>query len=259
MEREVLVAKIGGSTLGAHDTTLADVVELQRRGLCPLVVHGGGAVISDWLSRHGLSTRFERGLRVTDAETLRVVVAVLAGLVNKELVASLQALGGRAVGLSGADGGLLRARRLDAKMGFVGEIMEVDGRPLVDLMDDGFIPVVAPIAVQWEGERPTGQLLNINADTAAGAIARALAARWLVFLTDVPGVQSEDGRVLSSISPEEARGLIEAGVVQGGMIPKVEACLEAAAGGARSTVVDGRREHALLAAVEGQQGGSVVG
>ena len=259
MEREVLVAKIGGSTLGAHDTTLADVVELQRRGLCPLVVHGGGAVISDWLSRHGLSTRFERGLRVTDAETLKVAVAVLAGLVNKELVASLQALGGRAVGLSGADGGLLRARRLDAKMGFVGEIMEVDGRPLVDLMDDGFIPVVAPIAVQWEGERPTGQLLNINADTAAGAIARALAARWLVFLTDVPGVQSEDGRVLSSISPEGTRRLVETGVVQGGMIPKVEACLEAAAGGARSTVVDGRQEHALLAAVEGQAGGSVVG
>ncbi len=259
MERDVLVAKIGGSTLGAHDTTLADIVELQRRGLVPLVVHGGGAVISDWLSRYGVPTRFERGLRVTDTETLRVAVAVLAGLVNKELVASLQARGGRTVGLSGADGGLLRARRLDANMGYVGEIIEVDGRPLVDLMEDGFVPVVAPIAVQWEGERPTGQLLNINADTAAGAIARALSARWLVFLTDVPGVAGEDGRTLSRLLPEEGRRLIEGGVVQGGMIPKVEACLEAAAAGARSVVVDGRSEHALLAAVEERTVGTLVG
>lgn len=259
MEREVIVAKIGGSTLGAHDTTLADIVELQRRGLSPLVVHGGGAVISDWLARHGVPTRFERGLRVTDAETLRVAVAVLAGLVNKELVASLQALGGRAVGLSGADGGLLRARLLDAKMGFVGEIIEVDGRPLVDLMGDGFIPVVAPIAIQWEGERPAGQLLNINADSAAGAIARALSARWLVFLTDVPGVGGEGGRKLSHLSTDEGRRLIAEGVVQGGMIPKVEACLEAAAAGARSTIVDGRRQHALLAAVEDRTAGTMVG
>ncbi len=256
---EILVAKIGGSTLGAHDTTLADIVALAGRGLRPLVVHGGGAVISEWLSRHEVPTRFERGLRVTDSEALKVVVAVLAGLVNKELVASLQALGGKAIGLSGADGGLLRARRLDPELGFVGEITEVDGKPLVDLMEDGFIPVVAPIAVQWEGERPGGQLLNINADTAAGAIARALAARWLVFLTDVPGIRGQDGQTLSELSQEEAQRLLGAEVIEGGMIPKVEACLKAAAAGSTSVIVDGCREHSLLAAVEGRATGTLIG
>ena len=122
---DTIVVKIGGSTLGAHDTTLEDVVALQRRGLRPVVVHGGGALISEWLKLHGVPTRFERGLRVTDERTLEVVVAVLAGLVNKQLVAALTAAGGNAVGLSGADGGLLKARQLDEKLGFVGEVAEV--------------------------------------------------------------------------------------------------------------------------------------
>src|SRR3990172_5128395 len=162
---DVLVVKIGGSTLGAHDTTLEDVVALQRRGLRPVVVHGGGALISEWLKLHGLPTRFERGLRITDERTLEVVVAVLAGLVNKQLVAALTADGGHAVGLSGADGGLLKARQLDEKLGFVGEVAEVDTRPLVDLLDDGFVPVLAPIGVEWRGEGPRGQPPYINAPT----------------------------------------------------------------------------------------------
>src|SRR3990172_1938660 len=131
---DVLVAKIGGSTLGSHDTTLEDLVALQRRGLRPVVVHGGGALISEWLSRHNVPTRFERGLRVTDGESLKVVVAVLAGLVNKQLVASLSALGGRAVGLSGADGGMLQCRLADEDIGFVGEIVAVDPGPLVRVL-----------------------------------------------------------------------------------------------------------------------------
>lgn len=255
---DVIVAKIGGSTLGNHDTTLEDIVALQRRGLRPVVVHGGGALISEWLGRHNVPTRFERGLRVTDGETLKVVVAVLAGLVNKELVASLEALGARAVGLSGADGGLLRARIADEKLGFVGDIMEVDCGPLMRLLDEGFVPVIAPIAVQWQGERPTGQLLNTNADTAAGAIAEALRARWLVFLTDVPGVRAAGGETLSRVLAEEAMELIQSGVVEGGMIPKVEACLRAARAGSTSVVVDGRQEHALIAATEGGLG-TIVG
>jgi len=193
---DVMVAKIGGSTLGADDTALEDIVALQHRGLRPVVVHGGGALISDWLKVHNVPTRFERGLRVTDARTLDVVVAVLAGLVNKRLVAALTAAGGRAVGVSGADGGLLKARLLDEKLGYVGEVAEVDMRLLLDLLDAGFVPVVAPIAVQWQGESPTGQLLNINADTAAGAVAKALAARWLVFLTDVPGIRGISRRAV---------------------------------------------------------------
>lgn len=256
---DVLVAKLGGSTLGSHDTTLEDLVALQRRGLRPLVVHGGGALIGEWLSRHNVATRFERGLRVTDEETLKVVVAVLAGLVNKELVASLWALGGRAVGLSGADGGLLRARLLDERLGLVGDIIEVERQPLLQRLEEGFIPVLAPIALQWEGERPLGQLLNTNADTAAGAVAEALGARWLVFLTDVPGVRSAEGETVSRLSREEVARLMESGVIEGGMIPKVEACLRAAQAGSVSVVADGRREHALLSVVEGEMIGTVVG
>ncbi len=255
---DVLVAKIGGSTLGAHDTTLEDIVAQQRRGLRPVVVHGGGALISDWLKAHNVPTRFQRGLRVTDARTLDVVVAVLAGLVNKRLVAALTAAGGRSVGVSGADGGLLKARLLDEKLGYVGEVAEVDTRPLLGLLDDGFVPVVAPIAVQWQGESPTGQLLNINADTAAGAVAKALAARWLVFLTDVPGIRGEDGDTVASLSPAGARSLTDSGFIQGGMIPKVEACLLAASSGCRSIIADGRRAGALRKAIE-ERTGTVVG
>ena len=263
---DILVVKIGGSTLGAHDTTLADVVALQRRGLRPVVVHGGGAKISEWLDALGVPTRFERGLRVTDAQTLEVVVAVLAGLVNKQLVAALEAAGGRAAGLSGADGGLFKARRADESLGFVGEIADVDTRPLLDLLDDGLVPVVAPIGLEWRPdgrasareESPTGQLLNINADTAAGAVAAALGARWLVFLTDVPGIRGRDGAALASLSAAESVSLTEAGVIEGGMIPKVRACLHAAAAGCRSVIADGRSEGALAAAIEGGAG-TVVG
>jgi acetylglutamate kinase len=255
---DILVAKIGGSTLGAHDTTLEDIVALQRRGVRPVVVHGGGALISEWLKLHGVPTRFERGLRVTDARTLDVVVAVLAGLVNKRLVAALTAAGGRAVGLSGADGGLFKARVLGGKLGYVGEVAEIDARLLLDLMEDGLVPVVAPIAVEWRGEAPTKQLLNINADTAAGAVAVALAARRLVFLTDVPGIRGEDGETVTALSSARVGALTEAGVIEGGMIPKVEACLKASAAGCRSVIADGRKTGALLEAIEDRTG-TVVG
>jgi acetylglutamate kinase len=255
---DVLVAKIGGSTLGSHDTTLDDLAELQRRGVPCVVVHGGGAVISDWLKRMGVRTRFERGLRVTDAESLKVVVAVLAGVVNKELVASLASREATAVGLSGADGGILRARIADPALGFVGEITDVDASALRHLLEDGVTPVVAPVALEWSEAGPTGRLLNTNADTAAGAVAAALGARKLVFLTDVAGVKA-DGAVLPALDPARAAELVQSGVIEGGMIPKVEACLTAAAAGSTSLIVDGREEHALLRAVEGRAGGTIVG
>jgi acetylglutamate kinase len=250
-EGELLVVKIGGSTLGSHDTTLADLAELQRRGLRPIVVHGGGALVSDWLKRLDMPTRFEGGLRVTDAASLQVVVAVLAGLVNKQLVAQLGALDAVAVGLSGADGQMLQCRLADEKLGFVGEIVAVNPGPFVRVLLAAAIPVIAPIGLLFEGEHATGHLLNINADTAAGAIAAALGARWLVFLTDVPGVLGAGGETLSRLSAASAHDLIASGTIAGGMIPKVEACLQAAAAGALSTIVDGRNEHALLQVIEG--------
>lgn len=255
---DILVAKIGGSTLGADDTTIDDLAELQRRGQPCVVVHGGGALISDWLKRLEVPTRFEQGLRVTDAESLRVVVAVLAGLVNKELVASLSARGAKAAGMCGADEGILRARVADPALGFVGEITEVDAAPLRRMLADGVMPVIAPVALEWSDSGPTGQLLNTNADSAAGAIAAALAARHLVFLTDVPGVMA-DGKVLRALIPGQADELLEAGVIEGGMIPKVEACLRAASGGSRCVIVDGREERALLRALAEEAAGTVVG
>lgn len=256
---EILVVKIGGSTLGKHDTAMQDLAHLQGLGLRPVVVHGGGVLISDWLERHGVATRFERGLRVTDSESLSVVVAVLAGLVNKQLAASLQALGAPAVGLSGADGGILRCRIADKALGFVGEITAVDPSAIVRVLLAGAVPVIAPVGMVWEGEKAAGQLVNINADTAAGAIAAALQARWLVFLSDVPGVKSAQGEALSRLNAAEARELIGSGVIEGGMIPKVEACLHAAKAGSAGVIADGRQEHTLLRMVEGEAIGTAVG
>ena len=255
--QDTIVVKIGGSTLGSHDTTLADVAELARRGLRPVVVHGGGAMISDWLKRLNVPTRFERGLRVTDAASLDVVVGVLAGVVNKQLVRTLQALGVNAQGLTGADGGLLRCHIADETLGFVGEVDIVEASVLESLLDLGSVPVVAPIGLLYEGGTASEQLLNINADTAAGAIAKALGAAWLVFMTDVPGVKAE-GAVVEELDAKRARLLIEAGVIEGGMIPKVEACLAAAAAGTRAVIVDGRQQHALLGLIEGGASGTIV-
>jgi acetylglutamate kinase len=216
----ILVVKIGGSTLGSHDTTMEDLVALHGGAWRPLVVHGGGAAISEWLKVHDTPTRFVRGLRVTDAASLRVVVAVLAGLINKELVTAINALGGRAIGLSGADGGLIHVSVLDPELGYVGQIERVDGDMLMGLLDEGYLPVVAPLGLLWQDERPRDQIMNINADTVAGEVALALGARWLVFLTDVPGIAGGDGRSLARLSPGEAAALVEEGVVSGGMIPR---------------------------------------
>lgn len=255
---EIIIIKIGGSTLGSHDTTLDDVAELQKRGDWPVIVHGGGAMISDWLKRLGVETRFERGLRVTDASALEVVVAVLCGLVNKQLVAALAGRGARAHGTSGADSGLLQARIRDEALGFVGDITSVDPTPVLQTIAAGEVPVIAPVGMEYRDGSAAGQLLNINADSSAGAIAAAAGAARLVFMTDVQGVMA-DGRVLEMLPVSQAHELMGSGVIEGGMIPKVEACLQAAAAGCRAEIIDGRREHALLAAINGEKAGTTVG
>jgi acetylglutamate kinase len=242
----VIVVKIGGSTLGAHDTSLDDIVALHAEGTQLVVVHGGGATISEWLDRANIPSRFERGLRVTDAATLDVVVAVLAGLVNKRLVAELQARGARAIGLSGVDGAIIRARRYDEALGFVGEVVSVDGEALRSAAQDAVV-VLAPIAIEEAGS----QLLNINADTAAGEVAAALHAEQLVFLTDVAGVMDGSGVVCETLSAVEARALLADGTVAGGMVPKIEAALRAAAGGIPASIADGRDAGTLRALLDG--------
>jgi len=240
---DVVVVKIGGSTLGAHDTTLYDVAELCAAGRRVVIVHGGGAEISRWLQTHQVHSEFVDGLRVTDGATLTVVVAVLAGVVNKQLVAQLAGLGVRALGLCGADGGLLRAEIEDPALGFVGSIRSVDTSLLATLLQAGLVPVVAPVAIQTDGAG--GQLLNVNADTVAGEIAAALPGAHLVFLTDVPGVLDGAGTLVRTLTAAQSSTLRATGVLKGGMIPKIDACLRARDGGAQPIIVDGRRSGAL--------------
>ena len=238
---QTIVAKLGGSALGSHDTTLNDVVTLAVAGMRVVLVHGGGAAISDWLQRTGQEPKFIGGLRVTDAAALEIVVMVLAGKVNKELVASLLAKGARAVGISGLDGAMLKARQRSEDLGFVGDVVGVDVALVERLLDAGYLPVVAPIGIS-----PEGQTLNINADTAAAELAVALRADRLVFLSDVPGICHTDGSLIPRLKVEEARGLIASSVITRGMIPKAEACFRALEAVASAQIVDGRRSHALL-------------
>ena len=255
-----IVVKIGGSTLGDHDTTLADLVTLQRRGVSPVVVHGGGKVISDWMVRQRVRPRFIRGLRVTDRASLDIVTAVLTGLVNKSLVASISALGGRAIGLSGADGGMLTAEVQDPELGLVGRIVDVNREPIDAVLGLGCIPVIAPVSLDASASSGEGTgLLNVNADTVAGEVAAALGASRLLFLTDVPGVLDSSRRLIPRLTARQARGLMRSRIVAGGMVPKLEACLTAVESESVAQIVDGRSSHALLGSLSGEVVGTRIG
>lgn len=254
-----IVIKLGGSTLGSHDTTLADLVALQKKNVPTVVIHGGANVVTEWLRRMNISSKFVRGLRVTDAETLKVVTAVLAGLVNKELVAAIQTLGGRAMGMSGIDGALLGARVKDPELGYVGDVAEVNPASVKAVLDAGFIPVIAPLSYQSPPE-PGGHgfILNVNGDTAAGQIAAALSAEKLIFLTDVAGILDSSKRLIPRMSVYEAKSMLASGVASGGMIPKIEACLAAIPAVPMTRIIDGRVPHALIKEVEGGMEGTTI-
>jgi acetylglutamate kinase len=238
---KVLVIKLGGSTLEHQRVVLQDIIWLHALGAHPVLVHGGGPYINQWLDKLHLPTRFENGLRVTDAATLEVVRMVLLGQVNQGLVLMASQLGGKAIGLSGTDGGMVHAHIADERLGFVGEIDRVDPRPVQALIEQGYIPIIAPL-----GEGPDGTCLNINADLVAAYIAGALDAEKLIFLSNVTGIYRPDGSLISELSEHEAKSLIEKGVIHGGMIPKVTACLDALAAVPRVHIVDGRESHVLL-------------
>ncbi len=254
-----IVVKIGGSTLGSHDTTLHDLVTLQRQGVNSVVVHGGGKIISDWMAKQGVMPRFVRGLRVTDAPSLDIVVAVLTGLINKNLVASMVELGARSIGISGADDGMLRADIRDPELGLVGNVVDVNTDPIKAVLDSGCIPIIAPVGVKMGEDGASPTLLNINADTAAGEIAAALGASRLVFLTDVQGVLDTTRRLIPRLTERQARGLISSNVAAGGMIPKLEACLTALHSGGVSHIIDGREPSALIDVVSGATLGTRIG
>ncbi len=260
LDGTTIVVKIGGSTLGEHDTTLRDLVALQKDGMNPVVVHGGGKTISDWMAAQNVRPVFKDGLRVTDEDSLKIVVAVLAGLINKELVSQIAAEGGRAIGLSGADGGMLTARVKDPALGYVGEVMSVDTGAIDAAVSAGYIPVIAPVA-RCGPESPThaNSLMNINADTAAGEIAVALSARRLYFLTDVEGVLDRGRRLISRVTERQAAALTSAGTISGGMIPKIEACVRALQAGGQSHIIDGRQPGALRQSIDGELLGTRIG
>ena len=266
-----IVIKYGGNAMTDESLKRSfarDVVLMKLVGMNPVVVHGGGPQIGQLLERIGKKSEFVEGLRVTDSETINVVEMVLGGLVNKDIVALINAHGGRAVGLSGKDGGLIRARKLvlrkegasdedeTVELGFVGEIESINPA-VVDTLDEGdFIPVIAPI-----GTGADGKTYNINADTVAGKLAVTLGAEKLILLTNTPGVLDQQGELLTGLSESRVQELIREGVITGGMLPKVRCALDAVSGGVRTaTISDGRVPHATLLETLTDQGvGTQIG
>lgn len=248
---KLTVIKIGGATLGSHDTAITDAVQLQKQGESLLIVHGGAKVVSEWLKRQGTPTRFVHGDRVTDQGSLEMVTAVLGGLVNKQITAAINGSGGQAVGITGIDGALLQGRIRDKEMGYVARIVKVNTALLDALLGAGFIPVVAPLSMHsFDKPDNAPPTLNVNADTVAGEIAAATKAEKLIFLTDVAGIKDEAGNLITELVADSAEALIASGTVSGGMIPKIRACLRALSHGAKARIIDGRGPHALLREIE---------
>jgi len=258
---KTMVIKYGGSAM--QDPQLRrsfanDVVLMKYVGLHPVVVHGGGPQIGEILKRLGKESRFLHGMRVTDAETMEIVEMVLSGKINKDLVQLIIDHGGKAVGLSGKDGGLVQARKMNVAsssgegddLGFVGEVVGVNAEIIQSLDLSMYIPVIAPVGVSSQGET-----YNINADLVAGSLAVALKAHKLILLTDVPGVLDASGKLVSAIALSELDDLFSKGIVTGGMIPKVRCCAEAVRGGVKKAhIIDGRIHHSVLLEVFTDQG-----
>jgi acetylglutamate kinase len=259
---EIFVIKYGGNAMVApelRDGFARDVVLMKYVGLHPVIVHGGGPQIDDVLESMGVTSERLDGLRVTDDHTMEVVEMVLGGKINQEIVSLIAGHGGRAVGLTGKDDAFLRAEKVDKMKtksgkwvdpGRVGAVTQVNPDIVRRLVDDGFIPVIAPVAVDSEGRS-----LNVNADTVAGKVAEALHARKFVILTDIEGVRGADGEVVSSLSSREIDALKLDGVIQGGMLPKVECALDALSSGVRKAhIIDGRVQHSVLLEIFTDQG-----
>jgi acetylglutamate kinase len=253
---KTIVVKYGGNAMKDDDMIASfarDIVLMKAVGMNPVVVHGGGPQIGSHLERLGKKSEFIEGMRVTDEETMDVVEMMLGGLVNKAVVSALNQQGGRAVGLTGKDGGLIRARKLlvgGKDIGQVGEIDAIDPRVVNHLEAGGFIPVIAPVGVGVDGEA-----FNINADIAAGKLASVLQAEKLMLLTNTQGVLDKQGKVLTGLSVEQVESLINDGTIHGGMLPKIRCALDAVNSGVKSShIIDGRIQHSVLLELFTDQG-----
>ncbi len=245
LKHKTFVVKLGGSTLEYQRAVLQDIIWLHELGVKVVLVHGGGPLITAWLQKLNIPTRFEQGLRVTDAQTLEVVRMVLCGQINQELVALTSEMGGDGVGLCGTDGHMVQAHIANERLGLVGEIDTIDASLVLHMIDLGYIPIIAPLGL---GADKT--CLNINADLVASRLAGALKADRLIFLSDVNGIRLADGTHLAELNATQANTLIDEGVIYGGMIPKIEACLEALADVPRVHIVNGSTPHVLLYEIE---------
>ena len=250
--QKTVVIKYGGNAMISEElrhAVISDIVLLKLVGIHVVVVHGGGPEISDMLKKIGKESRFVNGLRYTDEETMDIVQMILCGKVNKDLVSMIEALDGRAIGLCGLDGGLIQAQKLTLEgldYGLVGEITKIDPKPIEDTIAAGYIPVVSTVAAGTDGEK----CYNINADTAAAKIAEVLGAEKLMILTDIPGLLrdvSDASTLISALRVSEVPALIKEGVISGGMIPKIDCCVQAVRSGVKSAhILDGRKKHSIL-------------
>ena len=245
---KIIVVKYGGNAMINEElkkAVMRDIVLLSLIGIKVVLIHGGGPEISDMLKRVGKESVFVDGLRVTDKETAEIVQMVLSGKINKGLVNLLDSIGGQAIGLCGADGGMIKARPLNEKLGYVGEITKVDSQPVVDLLEKGYIPVISTVGCDDEGN-----IYNINADTAAARIAGDLKAQCLISMTDICGIlrdKNDPSSLISKMNVSDAPQLVKEGVISDGMIPKIECCIEAIRRGVHKVfVLDGRVPHSIL-------------
>ena len=247
---KIVVIKYGGNAMTSKElknAVMSDIVLLSLVGIKAVLVHGGGPEISEALKRMQIESRFIGGLRYTDAETAEVVRMVLAGKINKALVSLLERHGGRALGLCGSDGGMLQVKKLEGEqdLGFVGEITGVKVQPILDALNNGYIPVIATVATD-----SAGQVYNINADTAAARIASALQAENLILMTDIRGLlrdKNDESTLIPEVQVSEVPYLVKQGIISGGMIPKIECCVEAVRRGVSKTcIIDGRIQHSIL-------------
>src|SRR5450755_571518 len=246
LKHKTFVVKLGGSTLEYQRAVLQDIIWLHELGVKVVLVHGGGPSITAWLQKLNIPTRFEQGLRVTDAQTLEVVRMVLCGQINQELVTLTSEMGGDGVGLCGTDGHMVQAHIANERLGLVGEIDTIDASLVLHMIDLGYIPIIAPLGL---GSDKT--CLNINADLVASRLAGALKADRLIFLSDVNGIRLADGTHLAELNATQANTLIDEGIIYGGMIPKIKACLEALADVPRVHIVNGSIPNVLLYEIEG--------
>ena len=249
-KKNTIVIKIGGSTLGESDSSLSDIIKFSKENISPIIVHGGGKEINKWIAKQGIHPEFLNGLRRTDKDTRDVAAAVISGLINNTIVSEIQNLGGNATGLSGISNSLFECKLFSKELGYVGQIIKVNSDILKKIINSDSIPVIAPLGLNIYSDKTEDNILNINADTAASFISNKMKSEKIIFLTDVEGILDHNKRLISKITKSQANELLKSGIISGGMIPKVEACLNGIQNGGTAHIIDGRDSGALLQCIE---------